>query len=194
MILSKYTKIFHFPSCTFGLSREKQSTARAVIGSIISNYNVMTVQTSGYGFKSEDAVQCFKEKHFEDVANAIISALKSYYSPDKVRKNCLAEIRENLSKFRAYCRKNWEINSGSDSDSQSNMKSLEERLNKVLTHQLIEDIKKRFKQPININDPQPEPPQSHNLFEDDNDNDVFPRKEKMLKIILKNKKRSIISP
>lgn len=117
MILSKYTKIFHFPSCTFGLSREKELTARAVIGAIINNYNVMTVETSGYGFKSEDNVVCFKEKHFEDVAMAIMSALKSYYSPDKMRKNCLSEIRENLSKLRAYCRKNWEINSGSDSDS-----------------------------------------------------------------------------
>ncbi len=58
------------------------------------------------------------------MAAAIVSALKSYYNPDKLRKNCLGEIRENLSKLRAYCRKNWEINSGSDSDSESNMKSL----------------------------------------------------------------------
>lgn len=154
----------------------------------------MTVETSGYGFKSQDNVVCFKEKHFEDVAMAIMSALKSYYSPDKMRKNCLSEIRENLSKLRAYCRKNWEINSGSDSDSQSNMKELQERLNKVLSQQLIEDIKKRFKQAIAVTEPLPEPPQSNNPFEDELDNDLFPRKEKMLKIILKNKKRSIISP
>jgi cytosolic carboxypeptidase protein 2/3 len=37
LVLSKHCTLFHFPSCTFGLSKEKETTARAVIGSLIPN-------------------------------------------------------------------------------------------------------------------------------------------------------------
>jgi hypothetical protein len=42
-MLSKANEHFLFPFCTFGLSRDKLSTARAVIASIVKHQNVLTI-------------------------------------------------------------------------------------------------------------------------------------------------------
>lgn len=50
-IFSTLNEEFHFPFCTFGISKYKQATARAVIFGIIKNQNVLTLESSFFGSK-----------------------------------------------------------------------------------------------------------------------------------------------
>ena len=49
LIISKLNPNFYFPSCTFGISPYKETTARACIFKIIQNENVLTIESSFYG-------------------------------------------------------------------------------------------------------------------------------------------------
>lgn len=55
---------FHFPFCTFGISKYKQSTARAVIFNIIKNTNVLTIEASFFASKLNDKVSVFEPLNF----------------------------------------------------------------------------------------------------------------------------------
>ena len=58
-LIEKENQIFHMPSCTFGLTKNKQSTARAIISKMIKSENVLTLETSTFGWMSST-----KPKHF----------------------------------------------------------------------------------------------------------------------------------
>lgn len=51
---------FHFPFCTFGISKYKQSTARAVIFNIIKNTNVLTIESSFFGSRLNGKLKSFE--------------------------------------------------------------------------------------------------------------------------------------
>lgn len=75
----------------------------------------MTIEISTFGFKKDNEPMSWHEKSYESIAITILVSLKTYFSNSKQKRSLLNEIQENLFKYRAYCRKNWEVNSGSDS-------------------------------------------------------------------------------
>lgn len=73
---------FHFPFCTFGISKYKQSTARAVIFNIIKNTNVLTIEASFFANKLNDKVSVFEPLNFKNMAKTLLKGSKSYLSRD----------------------------------------------------------------------------------------------------------------
>lgn len=51
-MIAKDNKRFHFEYCTFGISKEKETTARAIIHAIAKQINVITIETSFFGVKT----------------------------------------------------------------------------------------------------------------------------------------------
>ena len=43
LLIQKQTHLFQMPSCTFGLSRDKETTARATISRILKSENILTI-------------------------------------------------------------------------------------------------------------------------------------------------------
>jgi hypothetical protein len=50
LLLSKLTTLFKYGSCTFGITREKRSTARAALYEMTKNNNIVTIEMSSFGF------------------------------------------------------------------------------------------------------------------------------------------------
>jgi hypothetical protein len=43
LLMEQVSPLFHLPSCTFGLSKDKESTARATLSKLIRSENVLTL-------------------------------------------------------------------------------------------------------------------------------------------------------
>jgi hypothetical protein len=77
-MLSKLDERLSFPSCTFGLSKDKLTTARATIFSMIKTYNVLTVELSSYAGRVINNIQPFNPRDFKKFASSILDTLYSY--------------------------------------------------------------------------------------------------------------------
>jgi cytosolic carboxypeptidase protein 2/3 len=80
-LLSRMTNMFNFPCCTFGVSKYKETTARAVIYNITRAPDVLTIESSFYGFNNPFKV--LTPSSFITFATALIKALKHFYSRDR---------------------------------------------------------------------------------------------------------------
>ena len=56
-LINQRNPVFYFPSCTFGISKYKETTARAAIYKIVKNENVLTIESSFYGSKLNGVVK-----------------------------------------------------------------------------------------------------------------------------------------
>jgi hypothetical protein len=83
-LFSQYNKEFHFPFCTFGISREKLSTARAVMFDLIRNPNILTIESSFFGSKIDGKISCFEPKNFSHFSSTLLKGLKSYFYRDEL--------------------------------------------------------------------------------------------------------------
>lgn len=81
LLLSRMTPLFHFPSCTFGISKYKESTARATIYELSKTNDVLTIEASFFGFNNP--LKTIHPAIFHNVASAILKTLKFYYSKSK---------------------------------------------------------------------------------------------------------------
>jgi hypothetical protein len=50
LLLQNHSSLFYMPSCTFGLTKDKETTARATLSRIIRSENVLTVEVSTFGW------------------------------------------------------------------------------------------------------------------------------------------------
>ena len=77
------SSVFSFPACTFGISKYKESTARAVIFDIARGANVLTVECSFFG--SNNPLKLFTPSLFLNFTSSLLKALKHYFSRDEER-------------------------------------------------------------------------------------------------------------
>lgn len=77
-LISSHNHLFHIPSCTFGISKDKQSTARATISKILRSQSVLTIQTSNFGEKIQLHAKQFQPADINRVAEAILMALRYF--------------------------------------------------------------------------------------------------------------------
>ena len=67
--------LFKVESCTYGLTKDKLSTARAFIrGKGVSH--IYTLETSFYGYGSENEHYRFESKHYDSLGKTILQALE----------------------------------------------------------------------------------------------------------------------
>ena len=66
------------PSCTFGLTRDKETTARATISKIIRSENVLTIETSTYGHRIGIEPRAFNPLDIYRLADSITIALRYF--------------------------------------------------------------------------------------------------------------------
>lgn len=88
LILSKITPLFYFPSCTFGIDRTKENTARAFVYQTIKKVNVLTIEMSFYGSNmlkeanrngnTSAPVVAFSPSQMRELACGIIAAVHTY--------------------------------------------------------------------------------------------------------------------
>jgi hypothetical protein len=116
-LFSRMTPLFHFPSCTFGISKYKETTARATIYDISKTNDVLTIESSFFAFNNP-----FKTVHpsiFLNFANALLKAFKFYFTKSKeymeaaeALPKAMAEVDEMRSKNKNL----FDEESGSDSE------------------------------------------------------------------------------
>ena len=95
-MLSKIDERLSFPSCTFGLSKDKLTTARATIFSMIKTFNVLTIQLSSYAGRTINSTKPFDPQDFRKFAASIMEALYSYLEKPELRKEYEEEIKYRL--------------------------------------------------------------------------------------------------
>ena len=88
LLITKRNPVFYFPSCTFGISKYKETTARAAIYKIIKNENVLTIESSFYGSKLNGVVKEFFPKDLFTMGEDILQATRWFL--DKKSKVFLA--------------------------------------------------------------------------------------------------------
>ena len=147
LILSKLTPLFHFPSCTFGIDRTKENTARAFVYQTIKKVNVLTIEISFFGSNREEEARNhhhasqhakpFLPSKMQELAVATIAAIHSYesgagqYSPRQIEQ----EVQNRFKEFLEYDRKN-EGDSGSESDPYSDQLD-EEDYRKIMNTDML---------------------------------------------------------
>jgi hypothetical protein len=91
------------PSCTFGLSKDKESTARAAISKIIKSENVLTVETSSFGWRSNENARQFNPIDLYKATQSICVAIRYFMDKNSA---CYREVEQtvhdNFSKFKEY--------------------------------------------------------------------------------------------
>jgi hypothetical protein len=62
------------PACTFGISPDKEHTARAAVYDLTGNINTLTIEMSSFGFKSKlsKVGQGFTPKDIDSIGKTII--------------------------------------------------------------------------------------------------------------------------
>ena len=103
LMIQEKNPIFYYPYCTFGLSKYKESTARAAIFHMIKNQNVLTIETSFYGSKVDGKVIEFNPFHIEKMGWDILACLRSFLDPaSKKYKSLKKQIELNIKKYLEY--------------------------------------------------------------------------------------------
>lgn len=64
-MIGSASDVFHFPFCTFGISKYKETTARAVIYNITHNENVLTIENSFFGSRINKRIEEFSPGMFK---------------------------------------------------------------------------------------------------------------------------------
>ena len=115
LLIEAQNHMFHMPSCTFGLTRDKETTARAAISKIIKSENVLTIETSSYGHRIGLEPRAYNPLDIYKMADGITIALR-YFVDKKSEQytNSEKEIRDNFAKYQNFDKQN-EDESGSDS-------------------------------------------------------------------------------
>lgn len=67
--------LFKVESCTYGLTKDKLSTARAFIKAR-GIHHIYTLETSFYGYGGENEYYRFESKHFDSLGETIVLALE----------------------------------------------------------------------------------------------------------------------
>lgn len=80
-ILSRHTPLFHFPSCTYGIARCKQTTARAILYNLTKASDVLTIEASFYG--SGNPPKSLSPAAFLSFAHGLLRGLTYYYGRTK---------------------------------------------------------------------------------------------------------------
>lgn len=118
LLLSRMTPLFHFPSCTFGISKYKETTARATIYDISKTNDVLTIESSFFAFSTP-----FKTVHpsiFLNFASALLKSFKFYYSRSKEymeAAEALPKVMAEVDELRSKNKNNlFDEESGSDSE------------------------------------------------------------------------------
>ena len=73
--------MFYFPSCTFGISRYKETTARAVVYDITKAHDVLTIESSFYA--ANNPFKIITPSSYITFSNALLKAIKFYYHKGK---------------------------------------------------------------------------------------------------------------
>jgi hypothetical protein len=132
-LVSQLNPHFNFPSCTFGLSKLKEKSARGVLWKLLSIPNIFTLETSFFGYRDKLGL----EKEFlisdlnrigRDAAKALYTYAFKYNSKSSTkRKNSITTdlLLEELQNKYSELKAKGEQDSGSDSDPSED--ELEER-------------------------------------------------------------------
>lgn len=78
LIISKINPNFHFPSCTFGISKYKETTARAAIYKLIKTENVLTIESSFFGSRIDNIVKEFGPQDLYAMGEDILTATRQF--------------------------------------------------------------------------------------------------------------------
>lgn len=77
-LISAHNNIFNIPSCTFGITRDKEATARASISKIMRSENVLTIETSCFGERINHEGRQFHPIDIFRMAETILIALRYF--------------------------------------------------------------------------------------------------------------------
>lgn len=84
-MISEINPIFSFPSCTFGVSKYKETTARAVIYKMVGNENIVTVENSFYAATVGGTLVEYSPEVMKDISLGILEGLEKYLNCPKLR-------------------------------------------------------------------------------------------------------------
>lgn len=115
LLISRATPLFLFPSCTYGVSNYKKTTARAIINEITNADHVLTIEASFYATPTK----LLHPASFISVAIAILKALHQYHSQSEELHKAKQELPKAMAEaaaMRNNINQNDEEESGSDSE------------------------------------------------------------------------------
>jgi len=81
LLISRMSNMFYFPSCTYGVSKYKETTARAVVYDISRAPDVLTIESSFYA--GNNPFKTITPSIYIAFSNAVLKALKYYYHRGK---------------------------------------------------------------------------------------------------------------
>lgn len=88
--------VFSLRDCTYGITADKTTTARATISNI-GIKNVYTVETSFYGWMSNGGVYRLSQKEFDSLgATLLVSLEKFFLAKESERREIEAEITSHM--------------------------------------------------------------------------------------------------
>jgi hypothetical protein len=79
-MISELNPMFCFPFCTFGISKCKETTARAVIHNITDNEHILTIENSFLGAKVNGVLQIYDPITIGEICKSVMEALHKYFS------------------------------------------------------------------------------------------------------------------
>lgn len=136
-LISQINPAFYFPSCTFGISKYKETTARATIYKIVKNENVLTIESSFYGSKLGGVSREFVPKDLLKLGEDILEATRGFVDKKgKVYLGAKKEIESRIKEFMKYDEVN-EFDSGSESDPEGDEIDLETKISKIFNNNFI---------------------------------------------------------
>lgn len=146
LLLSKYEPSFELASCTFGIDRWKENTARAFLFLVAKKVNMLTIENSFFGTKkAEEKARCYQPSRMNEYAGHILKALAVYFgmpASDVSLPTIEAEIKSRMREFYVYDQNN-QYDSGSESDPYADEMDYDQKINKVFTKRglnLMKDI------------------------------------------------------
>lgn len=97
LLMAQTTPIFRYPACTFGITSEKEHTARAAVFGLTKNVNTLTVEMSIFGFREgQNRPRPFQPEHIAVLGKSVWSAFYAQNAKVAVEPEPLPEVEDEV--------------------------------------------------------------------------------------------------